>query len=151
VTASRWTKRRELLEPAPARLSLVFLALFGLASVWSLSHSNEVSKDVRDRWLSNTRLLGDLNNFTSDYGTAEADSLIVSSPDELRQALHDIQVLDQAVVRAQRGYESIPHDACEWELYHEFSVTWDAYRLKLADRVTTLVSSSHPTDAIDRR
>jgi two-component system, OmpR family, sensor kinase len=135
-----------------ARLSLVFLALFativllGLASVWSLSHSNEVSKDVRDRWLSNTRLLGDLNNFTSDYRTAEADSLIASSPDDLRQALHDIQVLDQAVIRAQRGYESIPHDAREWQLYHEFSATWAAY-LKLADRVTTLVSSSHPADA----
>jgi two-component system, OmpR family, sensor kinase len=134
------------------RLSFVFLALFativllGLASVWSLSNSNEVSKDVRDRWLPNTRLLGDLNNFTSDYRTAEADSLIASSPAELRQVLHDIQVLDQAVIRAQRGYESIPHDAREWQLYDEFSSTWDAY-LKLANRVTALVSSGHPADA----
>jgi two-component system, OmpR family, sensor kinase len=134
------------------RLSLVFLLLFativllGLASVWSLSNSNEVSKDVRDRWLPNTRLLGDLNNFTSDYRTAEADTLLASTQAGLAETLHDIQVLDQAVTRAQRGYEQIRHDRREAELYQRFSTTWAAYR-NLADRVTTLSSSGQNAEA----
>jgi two-component system, OmpR family, sensor kinase len=134
------------------RLSLVFLLLFativllGLASVWSLSNSNEVSKDVRDRWLPNTRLLGDLNNFTSDYRTAEADSLLASSAAGLAETLHDIQMLDQAVARAQQGYEQIRHDRHEAELYRQFSTTWAAYRT-LADQVTALSSGGHTAEA----
>ena len=96
-----------------ARLSLMFLTMFatvvvlGLASGWSLSHSNEVSTDVRDRWLPNVRLLGDLNNFTSDYRTAEADSLLAANNEELASQLREIPLLDQAVLRAQHDYEQI--------------------------------------------
>jgi len=134
------------------RLSLVLFALFativllGAASVWSLRNSNEVSNDVDVRWLPNTRLLGDLNNFTSDYRTAEADSLLATNQKEEAQALHDIQVLDQAVIRAQRGYERIPHDVREWELYRQFSTTWSAYRV-LADHVTAYSSTGRKGDA----
>jgi two-component system OmpR family sensor kinase len=134
------------------RLSLLFLLLFatilllGLASVWSLSNSNEVSKDVRDRWLPNTRLLGDLNNFTSDYRTAEADSLLAANASELAETLHEIDVLDKAVIRAQQGYERIHHDDQEAYLYHRFSETWVAYR-KLADQVTALSSAGRNAEA----
>jgi two-component system OmpR family sensor kinase len=134
------------------RLSLVFLLLFativsfGLVSVWSLSNSNEVSTDVRDRWLPNTRLLGDLNNFTSDYRTAEADTLLASTPAELSESLHDIQVLDQAVLRAQRSYEAIPHGVEEADLYRQFKATWTIYK-SLASEVTALTSSGHATEA----
>jgi signal transduction histidine kinase len=134
------------------RLSLLFLSLFatiaivGLVSAWSLGHSNEVSTDVRDRWLPNTRLLGDLNNYTSDYRTAEADSLLAASPSELAEALHDMQELDQAVTRAQHGYEAIRHDAQEADLYRQFSATWTAYKA-LAGRVTALRSVGHNAEA----
>ena len=124
------------------------VVLIGLVSVWSLSNSNEVSTDVRDRWLPNTRLLGDLNNFTSDYRTAEADSLLAATPAELADSLHDVQVLDQAVARAQRDYERIPHGAEEADLYRQFSSTWTAYKA-LADRVTALAASGHKAEAAE--
>ena len=101
------------------RLSLFFLALFaiivslGVVSVWSLGTSNEASTDVRDRWLPNTRLLGDLNNFTSDYRTAEADILLASDAAARAGSLHDLQQLDQQIIRAQQGYERIHHDEQE--------------------------------------
>lgn len=136
------------------RLSLVFLLLFativtlGLASVWSLSNSNEVSTDVRERWLPNTRLLGDLNNFTSDYRTAEANTLLAATPAEVADSLHDIQVLDQAVIRAERGYEQIRHNAEDAGLYRQFSATWTAYKT-LAGRVTRLSSAGHNAEAAE--
>jgi two-component system, OmpR family, sensor kinase len=100
------------------RLSMLFLTLFtivilGLASDWSLRDSNELSIDVRDRWLPDTRLLGDLNNYSSDFRTAEADTLIAQNSRELAEALRDIGVLDRAVIRAQQGYEQIRHNAEE--------------------------------------
>jgi signal transduction histidine kinase len=134
------------------RLSLVFLLLFatiaslGLVSVWSLSNSNEVSTDVRDRWLPNTRLLGDLNNFTSDYRTAEADSLLASTPAELADSVREIQVLDQAVLRAQRGYEQIHHGREEADLYRQFSAIWADYKA-LAGQVATLSSAGRNAEA----
>lgn len=135
------------------RLSLLFFSLFaaivvlGLASAWSLSNSNEVSTDVRDLWLPNTRLLGDLNNFTSDYRAAEADSLLVSTAAERAQTLQDMVVLDQEIRRAQQGYERIRHDDEESGLYDKFSSTWSAYK-NSADQVIALSSAGHNGEAV---
>ena len=134
------------------RLSLLFFSLFativvlGLASAWSLSNSNEVSTDVRDRWLPNTRLLGDLNNYTSDYRTAEADSLLVSTAAGRAETLHDMQTLDQAITRAQQDYERIHHDELESDLYRKFSSTWTAYKSS-ADQVLALSTAGRNGEA----
>jgi two-component system, OmpR family, sensor kinase len=135
-----------------ARLSLMFFALFatvvvlGLASAWSLSHSNEIATHVRDRWLPNVRLLGDLNNFTSDYRTAEANCLLAASSAELDNSLRAIPGLDQAVLRAQHDYEQIPHGQDEAALYQQFSTTWALYKT-IADEVTTLVRTGQGAQA----
>jgi signal transduction histidine kinase len=134
------------------RLSLLFAAIFatvvllGLASVWSLSHSNEVSTDVRDRWLPNVRLLGDLNNYTSDYRTAEANSLLAANSQELASSLQEIRLLDQTVQRAQHDYEQIRHGAEEAALYQDFSATWAKYKT-IADQVTALSSAGRNAEA----
>jgi signal transduction histidine kinase len=134
------------------RLSLLFLALFatilvlGLASAWSLSHSNEVSIDIRTRWLPNVRLLGDLNNFTSDYRTAEANSLLAANADDLAGSLRDIQTLDLEVTRAQREYVTIPHGGEEATLYQQFASTWALYKT-IADQVTSLSSAGRGAEA----
>ena len=134
------------------RLSWLFLLLFitililGLVSVWSLSIFHEVSTDLRDRWLPSTRLLGDLNNFTSDYRTAEADSLLLSTAAERAETLQAMQTLDQAILRAQQGYERIRHDDQEAGLYRQFSSGWAAYKMS-ADRVIALSSAERNAEA----
>ncbi len=139
-------------ESLRGQLSLLFLLLFativilGLASVGSLRTFNEASTDLRDRWLPNTRLLSDLNNFTSDYRTAEADSLLASTPPELAGILHDIEMVDQRVSRAQQEYEHLRHDDQETGLYRQFSSAWAAYRT-LALQVTALISAGHAGEA----
>ncbi len=141
-------------ESLRGRLSLFFLALFativslGIVGVWSLRTSNEASTDVRDRWLPNTRFLGDINNFSSDYRAVEADSLLVSSAAERAETMHDLHVLDQEVTRAQQGYERIGHDDKEAGLYRQFSSTWTAYKI-LADRVAALSSAGRHVEAAE--
>jgi two-component system OmpR family sensor kinase len=135
------------------RLSLVSGLLFlvivvlGLAGIWGLSDFNAVTKEVRDRWLPDTRLLGDLNNFTSDYRAAEANCLLASTPAEFNDSLHDIALLRQAVLRAQHGYEQIRHGADEAQLYRAFDLAWNSY-VALADRVIALASAGHRSDAV---
>jgi len=139
-------------ESLRGQLSLLFLSLFttivvlGLVSVWSLRTSNQASTDVRDRWLPNTRLLSDLNNFTSDYRTAEADSLLASSAAELAETLHDIQGIDRGVMRAQQEYERIRHDDEETGFYRQFSANWASYKT-LAEQVTALSAAGRNAEA----
>lgn len=134
------------------RLSLLFSALFatvvilGVASAWSLRHSNEISTDVRERWLPNVRLLGDLNNFTSDYRTAEANCLLAANAGELASRLRDIPILDQAVRRARHDYEQIPHGSDEVAFYREFGATWTEYE-SIAGEVTGLAAAGHTAEA----
>jgi two-component system, OmpR family, sensor kinase len=134
------------------RLSVLFSVMFatilllGVASGWSLGHSNEVATDVRNRWLPDIRFLGDLNNFTSDYRTAEANSLLAANASELARSLHEIQVLDQEVKRAKQGYEQLRHGKEETDLYQQFSATWTRYKA-LADQVTALSSEGRIRDA----
>jgi two-component system, OmpR family, sensor kinase len=130
---------------------LLFTAMFatiillGSASVWSLSHSNEVATDVRDRWLPNVRLLGDLNNYTSDYRTAEANSLLAANSQELASSLQEFQLLDQTVQRAQRDYEKIRHGQAEAALYRDFSATWERYKA-IAEQVIALSAAGRTAD-----
>jgi two-component system OmpR family sensor kinase len=134
------------------RLSLVFCGLFGtflvlgLASVWSLSESNAVSTDVRDHWLPNVRLLGDLNNFTSDYRTGEANCLLAVNGEEFAASRHEVAHLGQQVAQAQQAYEQLPHGPEEAALYQEFSATWARYKA-VADQVMTLSANGRGGEA----
>jgi two-component system OmpR family sensor kinase len=91
-------------------------------------------------------LLGDLNNFTSDYRTAEANSLLAASASELANSLREIQLLDQEVRRTQEGYEHILHSKEEADRYRQFSATWTRYK-SLADQVTALSSDGRNAEA----
>ena len=86
------------------------------------------------------RLLGDLNNFTSDYRTAEASSLLAASSGDLDSSLSEMRLLDQAVVRTESAYEKIRHSDEEAELYRQFVTTWSIYKT-IADRGTHLAST----------
>jgi len=72
-------------------LTAVFLLFFllvvvlGWFSIWRLSHFSRMSADVAEVWLPNTRALGDLNNFTSDFRAIEGSNLLTSDPSELAQ------------------------------------------------------------------
>ena len=91
-------------------------------------------------------MLGDLNNFTSDYRTAEANCLLAASSAELDSSLRAIPLLDQAVLRAQHDYEQIPHGKEEAALYQEFSTAWALYK-GIADEVTTLAAEGRGAQA----
>lgn len=135
------------------RLSAIFFFFFllvivlGFFSIGRLSDVNSVSLDIRDRWLQNTRLLGDLNNFTSDFRAAEGRRLLSSTASEVAASENEMQELDQSISRAQASYEQIRHSAAEGELYDLFKAAWIKYR-DAVKHVMDLSSASHLTEAV---
>jgi two-component system OmpR family sensor kinase len=122
-------------------------AAFGLLTIHLFSSFNELSADLRERWLPSTRLLGDLNNFTSDYRAAEGDSLLASGPAERAVRQRVIEELDRSVAHAQRDYERISHTGAEFGLYATFSTRWHDYQANAA-RVLALATAGTQDQAV---
>lgn len=135
------------------RLSLVFFFFFllvmvlGLFSIERLSEFNGATAGIRDLWLPNTRFIGDLNNFTSDFRAAEGRHLLSSTPAEAAASARDMEVLDQEISRAQTGYESLRHGAVEADLYATFKAHWIEYR-QIVDHILQLAAASRTGEAI---
>src|SRR5215831_2319985 len=102
--------------------ALVFLFFFllvvvlGWFSISRLDSFNKVSADVAEIWLPDTRLLGDLNNFTSDFRAIEGSNLLSSEPSEIAATENQMQELDRSIAQAERNYEQLRHDGAELEL-----------------------------------
>jgi signal transduction histidine kinase len=125
-------------------ISLMLFALilgFGVFTIHLFNGFNQVSDDLREVWLPSTRVLGDLNNDTSDYRAAEGD--VVLAPDDAEGARHQgiLAELGRAIARAQHEFESIRHPAPDRLLYDSFAKRWERYRLEAA-QVATLASKA---------
>jgi signal transduction histidine kinase len=127
-------------------LFLALLMLLGFFSVEELGEVNKVSAEIRDRWLQSTRVLGDLNNYTSDARAAEASRLLAR--DDAQRAAIDQQIdgLNRAIARSDRDYRRIVHDDQEMTLYRRFVADWQAYGVA-ANRVLTLSRQGAPQEA----
>ena len=135
-------------------LSAVFIFFFllvtvlGLFSIERLSEFNRSSADVRDLWLPSTRIIGDLNNFTSDFRAAEGRYLLSSTPAESEANKKEIESLDRAVAQAEHDYETLRHSGAASALYNNFKKSWTAYR-SAVDRVLQRYEAGAVNEAID--
>ena len=130
--------------------SLLFLVLvigLGAFSMQRLNDVNRVSDEIRNQWLQDIRLIGDLNNYMSDYRTGEGTHLLSNTSGELAAGEREIADLDAQVSRAQRSYESLLHQASERQLYEKFARDWAAYKT-IAAQVLALSHSGAKPDAI---
>jgi signal transduction histidine kinase len=142
-----------LLRPIHVRLSLVcvlFLLLVvgvGWFGINQLSSFHAVSAQISGRWLQSNRILGDLNNYISDFRANEADLLITGSSEDLNVAEQRFASLDEAIARGQRRYGRIDHDDDDAALYRRFAMQWAAYR-QFADRVRSFAHGGQMQEAI---
>lgn len=130
-------------------LMLLLLVVIGLGAVGfaRLSDVNRASEVIRNHWLRDTRILGDLSNFMSDYRTAEATHLLSSTPLEFAASEKELVTLRKAVAASQRDYEGIAQQPLEAALYEDFSRQWAAYA-RVAERVIALANAGHTPEAI---
>jgi signal transduction histidine kinase len=139
--------------PIAFHLVLVFSFFFlltiilGLFSIGRLSDFNRVSADIPNLWLPNTRFLGDLNNFTSDFRAAEGTNVLAASAADFEATAKELAGLDRSIAQAQRGYERLNHSALETELYARFRDLWNRYR-EIADRILARSPADRKPDAV---
>jgi len=134
-------------------LSLVFIFFFllifflGMLSIARLRDFNNVSANIAEVWLPNTRVLGDLNNYTSDFRAAEASNLLSSNAAESNAIEREMIELDRAISQAQGSYERIRHDAEEQALYTRFRERWNNYRA-VVNQMLELWRSGRKAEAV---
>ncbi len=135
-------------------LSAVFIFFFlliivlGMFSSARLRDFNNVSADIADQWLPTTRVLGDLNNFTSDFRASEGSDLLSSNPSELAAIEMEMVELDRSISQAQYSYEHLHHDPDESGLYNSFRESWHDYR-DIVNRVLELSRRDRKAEAIN--
>jgi signal transduction histidine kinase len=131
----------------------VFLVFFllvcvlGSFSIWRLSNFNRLSADVAEVWLPTTRVLGDLNNFTSDFRAIEGSNLLSTDQSEIAATETDMAALDRSIAQAERGFEKIAHDAAENDLYDRFKAYWTDYR-KIVNQMLVLSRGNRKAEAL---
>ncbi len=134
-------------------LSAVFFFFFllvvvlGLFSISRLSDFDKVSSDIVDLWLPNTRVLGDLNNFTSDFRAAEGSALLSTRASDLAASEAEMGELDRVIAEAEASYERIAHDAEETALHARFTALWTTYRGGV-DQVLALAHDGRRAEAV---
>jgi two-component system, OmpR family, sensor kinase len=145
-----------MIQPRSIRfhLSAVFIFFFlliivlGMFSISRLRDFNNVSASIADLWLPTTRVLGDLNNFTSDFRAAEGSDLLSSNASELAAIEMEMAELDRSISQAQYSYEHLRHDGDESDLYARFRASWHDYR-EIVNRVLELSRRDRKTDAVN--
>jgi two-component system OmpR family sensor kinase len=134
------------------RLSLVFLfllllvILLGMFDIGSLSYFNAASSQIRDRWLPSTRVLGDLNNLTSDHRVAEASILLATNAKELSADERQLDELDRNIHESETAYARMPRSADQDALHSKFRAQWSEYRA-VAQQVRMLAAAGDPEAA----
>src|SRR5919205_2377871 len=134
-------------------LALVFLFFFllvivlGLFSISRLSNLNRASESIAEIWLPNTRVLGDLNNYTSDFRAVEGTHLLSADAAQVAAIDREMEQLDRAIAQAQRSYELLRHDAGDTALYEQFKQRWSEYR-QIANQVLTLSRGTRKDEAV---
>jgi two-component system OmpR family sensor kinase len=137
-------------------LSSVFIFFFllifflGMLSIARLRDFNKVSAAIADVWLPTTRLLGDLNNFTSDFRAAEGNNLLSTDPEESETVEQEMVDLDRAISQTQASFERIRHDPDErayFTIYTTFQERWRDYR-SVVNQMLELSRSGHKADAV---
>lgn len=134
------------------QLSSVFVLFFllvivlGLFSISWLREFNKVSTSIVEISLPSTRILGDLNNFTSDFRAAEGRDVLSSAGSGSGASEDALAQLDRSIAQAQRSFELVGHDPAEAALYAQFNDKWRAYRA-IAGEVLSLSQSGRNAEA----
>ena len=128
-------------------LFFLLVAVLGIFSIWHLSNFNRLSNEVAQVWLPNTRAVGDLSNFTSDFRAFEGSNLLSSDPAEIAATEKQMADLDRSIAEAERGFEGIGRDAAEDPLYSRFKRLWNEYRA-VVNQIVMLSRTNRKAEAL---
>ena len=81
---------------------LMLIVALGLFSTRRLGDFNAVTMGIQNDLLPNTRVIGDLNNYTSDYRAAEMRSLMATNEADFAASQTEMRYLDDQISEARQ-------------------------------------------------
>src|SRR5580700_4695057 len=111
----RWLRSHSIRVRLYSVFVLLFMLVIGLGVVGfvRLSDVNHASEVIRNHWLRDTRILGDISNYMSDFRAAEASRLLAATPAQFAASDNDIETLRATVAASQHAYEEIAQEPSE--------------------------------------
>ena len=106
---------------------LMLIVALGLFSTRRLGDFNAVTMGIQNDLLPNTRVIGDLNNYTSDYRAAEMRSLMATNEADFAASQTEMRYLDDQISEARQNYQRILHSPNELTLFQSFDKAWADY------------------------
>ena len=79
---------------------LAMIAGIGIFAVIKIAEVNDLSAQMRTRWLPATQLIGDLHAYTSQYRIAQSGIVMAADPGSLRKAEIQLKNASTATVMA---------------------------------------------------
>ena len=135
------------------RLSIAFYILllliifFGIFNIFCLNNFHQATKQIRIRWLPNTRFLGEISNYTSDFRAFEGELLLTQNKMRFFLIKEEMDNLDKNIRKSCTGYEAIDHDNNEMILYKAFLEKWTSYR-EMVDHSIDLLQKNDKKNAV---
>ena len=128
-------------------LLLMLVIGLGAFSIQRLGDVNEASDEIRNHWLQDARILGDLANYMSDYRAAEATDLLSATPAEQAASSREVDSLRDTVARHQQAYTTVVQEPGDSAVYAQFAQQWDDYRA-VAAQVLALSRAGRHDEAL---
>jgi methyl-accepting chemotaxis protein len=122
------------------------IAVTGGIGVLKLGEVNQLSLEMRTRWLPATQLLGDIHAYTSQYRIAQ--STLVTAPGEGQKRKAQIQLKNQqqAISSALDDYSPLIQNQEQRALFDQLRKDWTHYT-GLTNRLADLVAAGDPAAA----
>jgi signal transduction histidine kinase len=139
------------LKSKTALLAFFLLAVFliiGILSIDMLRNVENASTQIREHWLESTRIIGDLNNYTSDFRADESGSLLAINPAAINQHIQITNQLNEYINQSRKEYLQLQHDQNILALFEQFENHWIEYK-KIAQAVMKLAHSGNKKQATE--
>lgn len=127
---------------------LAMIAGTGVFAVIKIAEVNELSAQMRTRWLPATQLIGDLHAYTSQYRIAQSGVVMASDPGSMRKAEIQLKNASTAISGLLNDYK--PHVATPEQkaLYSNVTINWAEYG-KLTNQMVALSNAGDTAGATD--
>src|SRR3546814_136840 len=127
---------------------LAMIAGIGAFAVFKIGEVNDLSAQMRTRWLPATQLIGDLHAYTSQYRIAQSGLVLAVDPGSRRKAEIQLKNASTAISGLLNDYKRHVVTPEQKALYDNLVTSWGDYG-KLTDQMVSLSNDEDPAGATD--
>lgn len=122
---------------------LVVMAGIGLFSVSRMGQVNEVSAELRNRWLPASQLIGDIHAYTSQYRIQQSAHVSATTPEEKAKTEKLLRNARGAIDGMMGDYEPLLATNEQKALFADLKTNWQQYG-QLTDQMVGLSNANDP-------